>query len=103
MAKKCILAGFVFLTASFFFPSHAAAGDAENIASFAGGFSRILSSTIQLPLKLVNNTMSQPFPFGIITGAVEGTVSTVTTLVSGVAQMGTAAAPYAKYAWIAAL
>lgn len=84
-------------------PPNVLAGDAENIASFAGGFQQILSSVIQLPLKLVNNTLTQPFPFGILTGAIDGTVSTVTNLVGGVAQMGTAAAPYAKYAWLAAL
>jgi len=103
MGKKCVLAGFVLTFLIGIMPSFAIADDAENIAGFANGFTRILSSAFQLPIKLATDTLTQPFPLGILYGVVDGTVSTVTNLVGGTFEMAAAAAPYAKYAWIAAL
>ncbi|HNV85622.1 MAG TPA: hypothetical protein PKL97_01490 [Candidatus Omnitrophota bacterium] len=103
MYKKCILTGLLLLFFLSTTPSPAVADDAENIAGFTSGFSRVLTSAFQLPLKLVNDTFTQPFPLGVLYGVIDGTVSTVTNLVGGTFEMAAAAAPYAKYAWIAAL
>lgn len=68
----------------------------------SGRFSRGLMSTttaaFQLPLQLVNSTLTKPFPFGVVDGAVRGTVGTVGQMVGGIFDMGAGAAPYAKYA-----
>lgn len=56
------------------------------------------TAAFQLPFRLVNSTLTQPFPFGVAHGAVSGTFYTVTQMVGGAFDMGAAAAPYAKYA-----
>lgn len=70
----------------------------SNTSRFSQGFVSTTTAALQLPLQLVNSTLTKPFPFGVVDGAVRGTVGTVGQMVGGIFDMGAAAAPYAKYA-----
>lgn len=77
------------------------AGDGENVAYAARGASKIFGSLFAIPKAMLQDTGRVPFPFGLVTGAVRGTVQTVGGVVGGVADVARGSAPYAKYAALA--
>ena len=79
---------------------------------FFNGVSKTLLSSLELPKAILEQ--SNNLPFGLVTGALTGTYRAVAGTVSGVGEMvqgaatgamttAQAAAPYAKYAWLAFL
>lgn len=79
------------------------ANDGENIAYAVNGTTQIVGSVFAIPKAVVQDTMTVPFPFGIVTGALRGTVQMVGGLLGGVMNVARGTAPYAKYAAIAAV
>lgn len=66
-------------------------------ATIIQGASKTIGSVIQLPKAILQHAVSDPFPFGVVSGAVAGTYQTVADVLSGTVQMAVGAAPYAKY------
>ena len=87
----CLAVIFISLAAV---PAHAA----QDTGRFAQGFYNTTTGALEIPYQLVNSTLTKPFPFGVVDGAVRGTVNSVTKIFGGLFDMGAAAAPYAKYA-----
>lgn len=77
-------------------PAHA-----ENPIRDAGivatGASQVVGGALALPVEILKGA-TQSFPFGIIAGALRGTVKTVGGVFGGAFNMARGAAPYAKYA-----
>ncbi len=80
----------------------AGADTGEDVAYASRGVSRILGSVFAIPKAMLQDSGRVMFPFGIVTGAVRGTVQTVAGVIGGTADVARGAAPYAKYAAIAA-
>ena len=87
----------------FFAPAFLYADDGENIAYAARGAGKIFGSLFAIPKAMLQDSGHVLFPFGLVTGAVRGTVQTVTGVVGGVVDVARGGAPYAKYAAIAAM
>jgi hypothetical protein len=66
-------------------------------ATILQGLSQTLGAVVQLPKAMLQHGVSDPFPLGLVTGAVSGTYQTVSGVVSGTMRMAAGAAPYAKY------
>lgn len=77
------------------------AGDGENVAYAARGMSKIVGSVFAIPKAMLQGA-GRSFPFGLVTGAIQGSFQTVTGVVSGTADVARGSAPYAKYAVVAA-
>lgn len=71
---------------------------AQDTGRFAQGFYNTTTGALEIPYQIVNSTLTKPFPFGVVDGAVRGTLYSVTKIFGGLFDMGAAAAPYAKYA-----
>ncbi|HNX68731.1 MAG TPA: hypothetical protein PLL75_01355 [Candidatus Omnitrophota bacterium] len=98
--RKLFVAAFLVLGLVFFF-GKAFASDGENVAYAARGASRIFGSLFAIPKAMIQDAGRVVFPFGLVTGAVRGTVQTVGGVVGGVADVARGGAPYAKYAALA--
>jgi len=94
---------FVFLLVfgAFLAPPPLSASDGENIAYATRGAGKIFSSMFAIPKAMLQDTGRVLFPFGLVTGAIRGSVQTVTGVVGGVADVARGGAPYAKYAALA--
>ena len=103
MKKLKTLLCLLFVFAMFLAPASLYADDGENIAYAARGAGRIFGSLFAIPMAMLQDSGRVLFPFGLVTGAVRGTVQTVTGVVGGVADVARGSAPYAKYAAIAAM
>ena len=77
---------------------------AENIGRDAGlivgGVGRMVFSALQLPFDILQGT-AQNFPFGAVTGAINGVFRTLSGLTQGTSEVAQGAVPYAKYAALA--
>jgi len=80
-------------------PVFAAVG--EDISYAARGAGKIFGSLFAIPKAMLQDSGRVLFPFGLVTGAVRGTVQTVTGVVGGVVDVARGGAPYAKYAALA--
>jgi len=85
----------------FFTPSCSYAAVGEDVSYAARGAGKILGGVFAIPKAMLQDSGRVMFPFGLITGAVRGTVQTVTGVVGGVADVARGGAPYAKYAALA--
>jgi len=74
----------------------------EDISYAAQGATQIVGSAFAIPKAMLQDSGHVMFPFGLVTGAIRGTVQTVTGLVGGAMNVARGAAPYAKYAALAA-
>jgi hypothetical protein len=83
------------------FPVYAQVG--EDVAYASRGAGKILGGVFAIPKAMLQDSGRVMFPFGLVTGAVRGTVQTVTGVVSGAADVARGGAPYAKYAALAML
>ncbi len=70
----------------------------QDTGRFVQGLYNTTTGALEIPYQLVNSTLTKPFPFGVVDGAVRGTMYSVTKIFGGLFDMGAAAAPYAKYA-----
>ena len=84
-----------------FAPVSLYAGDGENLAYATRGASKIFGSMFAIPKAMLQDSGRVMFPFGLVTGAVRGTVQTVTGVIVGAADVARGSAPYAKYAALA--
>ena len=73
------------------------ADDVQNINYIERGFNRILTGAFQLPIYLVQKTLSGPLVLGTIDGAVQGTFYTISTLTGGIFDIARGTVPYGKY------
>jgi len=62
------------------------------------GTSRVITAPFQGANTMISQSVSQPFPFGIVAGTLNGTMKAVTGVLSGAIDLVRGAAPYAKYA-----
>ena len=83
------------------FPVYAGTGDDISYATRGAG--KIVGSVFAIPKAMFQDSGRMMFPFGLVTGAVRGTVQTVTGVVGGVVDVARGGAPYAKYAALTAL
>jgi hypothetical protein len=81
------------------FPVYAQMG--EDIGYASRGAGKIVGSVFAIPKAMLQDSGRMMFPFGLVTGAVRGTVQTVTGVVGGVVDVARGGAPYAKYAALA--
>jgi hypothetical protein len=82
-------------------PSFGYAEVGEDISYAARGASKIVGGVFAIPKAMFQDSGRVLFPFGLVTGAVRGTVQTVTGVVGGVVDVARGGAPYAKYAALA--
>ena len=68
-----------------------------DVALIAQGLAKTLYAVAQVPASMLAGS-THAFPFGLITGAVTGTVKMAAGTVMGAADMARGTAPYAKYA-----
>ena len=83
-------------------PSLGYAEMGEDVSYAARGASKLVGSVFAIPKAMLQDSGRVMFPFGLVTGAIRGTFQTVTGVVSGTVDVARGAAPYAKYAAIAA-
>ena len=98
--QKTFLA-FLIVFGLFFAPVSLYAGDGENISCLARGAGKIFGGMFAIPKAMLQDSGRVLFPFGLVTGAIRGTVQTVTGVVGGVADVARGGAPYAQYAALA--
>ncbi len=93
---KRILAILFFLL--FLFSQNLYADDDGNFAYIGQGLSKILTAAFQIPIYLVEKTMSEPIGLGTIDGALQGTYYSVAALLGGTLDIARGIVPYGKYA-----
>ena len=91
--KKAPIFFLFFLLAGLFSPLPARA----DVALIAQGLAKTIYAVAQVPANMIAGS-TQSFPFGLVTGAIAGTVKMAAGTVMGAADMARGAAPYAKYA-----
>ena len=95
LLSLAMIVGFLFVSP----PVYAGAGqDAAYIARGAGKF---FGSVFAIPKAMLQDSGRVMFPFGLVTGAVRGTVQMVGGIVGGAVDVAQGSAPYAKYAALA--
>ncbi|MBU9889817.1 MAG: hypothetical protein KTQ49_08130 [Candidatus Omnitrophica bacterium] len=77
------------------------AGTGHDIAYAMRGIGKIFGGVFAIPKAMIQDSGRVLFPFGIVTGALRGTVETVTGVLGGTFDIARGAAPYAKYAALA--
>ena len=83
-------------------PSLAYAGsNGQNISLLLRGAAKTIGAPLQIPANMMADSARVMFPFGLVTGAIKGTVKATTGLVSGAIDLARGGAPYAKYAALA--
>jgi len=65
--------------------------------TLARGVGRIVYSLFEIPRSVVAHSQQVVFPFGIVTGTVDGAVRMVGGTLAGTVETAAGAAPYAKY------
>ena len=101
MKKHCCLLGLVVLMGVLFAQASAYAGAGQDAAYVARGAGKFLGSVFAIPKAMLQDSGRVMFPFGLVTGAVRGTVQMVGGIVGGAADVAQGSAPYAKYAALA--
>jgi len=71
---------------------------ADNLGLLVRGVAKTVGAVFEIPRAMIEDSGRVMFPFGIVTGAVTGTVKTVGSVLSGALDIAQGAAPYAKYA-----
>jgi len=92
---------FALVLGLFLMPSLSYAEMGEDISYAARGAGKIVGGVFAIPKAMFQDSGRVLFPFGLVTGAVRGTVQTVTGVVGGVVDVARGGAPYAKYAALA--
>ena len=94
MKKRFLFPVLLILALTSFNASAYADGD---IGLIFQGVARTFLSVFEIPRAMMEQSTQVLFPFGIVTGAVTGTVRTVIGTLAGAADIARGAAPYAKY------
>jgi len=71
---------------------------ADSVGLIARGLTRTIGAAFSIPKAILRDSARVMFPFGIVTGAITGTVETVGGILEGGVDIVRGAAPYAKYA-----
>ena len=93
-----LLSAFLFFFLSFSqmtIPAYA--GDGRNLGLIFRGVAKTVGAVFEIPKAMLVDSTQVMFPFGLLTGAVNGTFRTVGGAVGGALDMARGAAPYAKY------
>ncbi len=69
----------------------------QDVGTVAVGASQIVGGALALPVEILKGA-TQSFPFGILAGAMRGTMRTLGGVFGGAFNVAKGAAPYAKYA-----
>ncbi len=69
----------------------------RDVTTVAYGASQVAGGVLALPVEMLKGA-AQSFPFGILAGALRGTVKTFGGVLGGAFNIAKGAAPYAKYA-----
>lgn len=77
------------------------AGAGQDAAYIARGTGRLIGSAFAIPKAMLQDSGRVMFPFGIVTGAIRGTVEMVSGIFGGVTDVAEGSAPYAQYAALA--
>lgn len=101
MKKLKIFSAILIVMSLLLIPSSGYAGVGEDVSYAARGAGKIVGGVFAIPKAMLQDSGRVMFPFGLVTGAVRGTVQTVTGVVSGVVDVARGGAPYAKYAALA--
>lgn len=101
MKNKMILLFLLFFLGEFLAPSLGYADAGTDVSYAARGAGKLVGSVFAIPKAMLQDSTRVLFPFGIVTGAIRGTVQTVKGVVSGTADIARGGAPYAKYAALA--
>ena len=101
MKRSHALFLFAGLWACLSFQTFAYAGTGRDAAYITRGAGRIVGSVFAIPKAMLQDSTCVLFPFGIVTGAVRGTVQMVGGIVGGTVDVVRGSAPYAKYAALA--
>ena len=70
---------------------------ADSLDYATRGVSRVMKGAVSVPSSLVQDSKRTVFPFGILKGAVRGTLNAIVWAVGGAVDIVRGAAPYAKY------
>ena len=97
-ALSCLLLAITVLLASR--PVYAS-NVGEDVSYATRGAFKIVGGMFAIPKAMLQDSGRVMFPFGLVTGAIRGTVQTVTGVVGGVVNVARGSAPYAKYAAMA--
>lgn len=101
MKKLKILLCLSLVLGVLFTPSLGYAEMGEDISYAARGAGKIVGSVFAIPKAMLQDSGRVLFPFGLVTGAIRGTVQTVTGVIGGTLDVARGGAPYAKYAALA--
>ena len=74
-------------------PAHA-----DSMGLLFRGVARTLFSAFEIPRSILEDSTRVMFPFGILTGTINGTLRMLTGTLAGGLDIARGAAPYAKYA-----
>lgn len=93
MKKKCLIMPillilFMFSSVS---PAHA------SVNKLVYGTTKVVTSVFAIPMAMIEDSGKVMFPFGLLTGAVRGTMNTALGVTEGAINLAAGAAPYAKY------
>lgn len=101
MKKLKTFLAFPLVIGALFMSSPVYAGTGEDISYATRGVGKIVGSVFAIPKAMFQDSGHVVFPFGLVTGAIRGTVQTVAGVVSGAVDVARGGAPYAKYAALA--
>lgn len=97
MNKKNLIFSAVFFTCLMASNRSAQAGVGSDAGLILSGVARIVGAAVSIPATMLASSTTA-FPFGLIMGAVGGTMNAVGGLLGGAFSIAQGAAPYAKYA-----
>jgi len=101
MKKIKTFLAFLLILSVLLSPSWGYAEVGEDISYATRGAGKIVGGVFAIPKAMLQDSGRVLFPFGLVTGAIRGTVQTVTGVVGGVVDVARGGAPYAKYAALA--
>ena len=97
--KKRVLWIIGFFIVISIFHSHPAYA-ADNISLIFSGVAKLIGTALQVPATILRSSVTG-FPFGIIGGAINGSLQAISGVLGGGMDIARGSAPYAKYAALA--
>ncbi len=101
MKKHCYLLSIIVVLSFLLVQTSVYAGAGQDAAYVARGAGKFFGSVFAIPKAMLQDSGRVMFPFGLVTGAVRGTVQMVGGIVGGAVDVAQGSAPYAKYAALA--
>jgi len=78
-------------------PINPHASAASSVDYLTRGVVKTVTSVFYIPMEMIKDSTQILFPFGLVTGAVKGSIKTVGGLLGGAVDIARGAAPFAKY------